>query len=100
MRRHVGYAAGGRVHTQTGETRGRPEPPAEALPLDWPEDRLALPYLDARGDLVIPMSCPVRYRWWRAGGQPPSATVEDIRAGRLEPGPDPGAWRAEPWGRR
>src|SRR5262249_9225752 len=48
-------------------------------PLDWDENPKALPYLDAHGDLVIPMDCPKKYRWWQ-GGQSVDKTIRELRA--------------------
>ena len=75
MTRHPGRA-GGSLHLVTSEPRlvddvdfGRP--------LTWPGDPKALPYLDAQGDLVLPINAPRRFRWWQ-GGQSVRQTMNDL----------------------
>ncbi len=59
--------------------------------LDLPEDKaraliaagiaepadLPRPYLDKAGELVIPMNCPARFKWW-AGGQSAADTLREL----------------------
>ena len=95
MRRAPGRA-GGPLHTETGESRLRPwtlEGDAfadigtftrageshegrvwEELP---PVDPTALPFLDAQGEVVIPLNAPRKYRWW-AGGQSVAQTLREL----------------------
>ena len=80
MRRAPGKA-GGFLHLVTDEPRST-DSIDFGRPLDWSEDPLALPRLDAAGDLVLPMNCPRRFRWW-SGGQPVSKTLEELAAGTL-----------------
>jgi hypothetical protein len=42
---------------------------------------LTRPYLNARGELIIPFTANPRYRWW-AGGQSVSATLRELNASR------------------
>lgn len=37
------------------------------------------PYLDAAGNLITPLDCPPRYRWWQ-GGQSPRETLRELGA--------------------
>lgn len=41
----------------------------------------AKPYLNARGELIIPCDCDARYRYW-AGGQSIAATLRELNAPR------------------
>ena len=96
MRRHAGVQAGGPLHTHTDQPRN-PDLWDFGPPLDWPENPVARPYLDAQGGLVIPTNCPRKYRWW-AGGQSASRTLQELVAGVISPEPPP-AWRGAEWAR-
>lgn len=39
------------------------------------------PYLNGRGELIIPCDCDPRYRWWD-GGQSVAATLKELGASR------------------
>ena len=74
MRRAPGRA-GGLLHIVTGEPR-RHRPVEDwdfGPPLEWPDDPDARPYLDAQGNLVLPINAPKRFRWW--AGQSVSQTM-------------------------
>lgn len=82
MRRAPGQA-GGPLHAQTDGPR---QPHNVDLwdfgpPLDWPEDPAALPYLDGQDNVIVPMSCPRRFRWWQKG-QSIEKTLEELRDGQ------------------
>src|SRR5262245_55253931 len=49
-------------------------------PLDWDANPEHLPYLDAHGELIIPMDCPKKYRWWQ-GGQSIELTIAEVKNG-------------------
>jgi len=38
-----------------------------------------LPYIDLAGNLITPLDCPARYRWWQ-GGQSPIETLRELGA--------------------
>jgi hypothetical protein len=38
-----------------------------------------MPYIDQAGNLIIPLDCPARYRWWQ-GGQSPRETLRELGA--------------------
>ena len=76
MTRHPGRA-GGVLHIHVGERREDEEPEA-GRPLTWPGDPKALPYLDAQGNLVLPMNAPERFRWWQRG-QSVAETMRELR---------------------
>ena len=40
-------------------------------------DPIAMPYLEAGGQLIIPFNCPYKYRWWQ-GGQSIAATIAEL----------------------
>ena len=75
MIRHPGRA-GGVIHIHVGEQR-EDEEAAAGQPLTWLADPKALPYLDAQGNLVLPMNTPKRFRWW-AGGQSVEQTMKEL----------------------
>ena len=76
MRRHAGVPAGGRLHIATDQPRN-PDAWDFGPPLDWTEDPMALPSLDGQGNLVLPINCQKRFRWW-AGGQSVRQTMADL----------------------
>lgn len=75
MIRHPGRA-GGILHIHVGEAREEEELDA-GRPLTWPGDPKALPYLDAQGELVLPINAPKRFRWWQ-GGQSVAQTIKEL----------------------
>ena len=64
------------MHLHLGEQRPEPDERSGAA-LTWPEDPAALPALDSRGALVLPLNCPLKYRWW-AGGQSVEQTLKEL----------------------
>ncbi|MBI3937163.1 MAG: hypothetical protein HY323_09315 [Betaproteobacteria bacterium] len=76
MRRHAGVRAGGTLHVLVDEPRRREEG-RDLAPLTWPENPEARPYLDAHGEVVIPLDTPWKFRWW-AGGQSVQQTRKEL----------------------
>lgn len=58
-----------------------PEPLREALRQHKAEvlALLTRPYINARGELIIPLTSPPRYHWWN-GGQSIGATLRELHA--------------------
>ena len=77
MRRPPGSLAGGEIHIHVSEPRKPASEVDYGDPLTWAEDPEARPWLDRRGHLVIPMNCPMRWRWWH-GGQSVSQTMREL----------------------
>ena len=40
---------------------------------------LTVPRLDRSGNLIIPFGSPLKYQWWRKGGQPSKKTLEELQ---------------------
>lgn len=80
MRRHTGMLAGGRLHVLVDEPRARHHSESWDFgpPLTWPENPAALPFLDGQGNLVLPLDCPRRFRWWVPGGQSVMTTIKEL----------------------
>jgi len=38
------------------------------------------PYIDARGDLIIPFDSEEKYHWWKEGGQSIRETLKELKA--------------------
>ena len=77
MTRHPGRA-GGVLHIHVHEARDAEEADY-GRPLTWPGDPAARPYLDAQGNLVVPINAPKKYRWW-ARGQSVATTIAELNA--------------------
>src|SRR5262245_42173797 len=58
-------------------------------PLACDEDPNALPYMDDRGELIIPTDCPKKYRWWQ-GGQSVESTIAELRKKKADGEPKEG----------
>ena len=76
MKRHEGRA-GGPIHLHVGDHRLPASDMDYGEPLMWAEDPEARPYLDSQGHLVLPMNCPMKWRWWQ-GGQGAGQTRREL----------------------
>ena len=47
---------------------------------------LTTPRLDHSGNLIIPFDAPLKYQWWKDGGQPTKQTIKELRKGDLRNG--------------
>lgn len=40
---------------------------------------LTAPYFDCSGSLIIPFGSPLKYQWWREGGQSAKQTIQELK---------------------
>ena len=78
MRRHPGSTAGGDLHIHVSEPRKPASEVDYGEALTWAEDADARPFLDRQGNLVVPMNCEKRFRWWTPDGQSVHAIIEEL----------------------